>query len=271
MKSIAYLRLLMAFFLGGTVATTRADSVSINATKDTTIYESTMNNLCGGGAAGIYAGATGTGAKRRGLLSFDIAGSVPAGSTITGVQLRLYLGSTSNSNSATVGLHKLAKDWGEGTAGNSSPSASGGGMGFTSSAGDATWAEAKAGSVSWSNLGATGDFAPVASASTAVTGPVDTPYFWLSTTQLVADVQSWLNVPATNFGWALVNTNEGSNGTAKAFYSRSATQDSSNVANSLDPSWRPTLTVTYVPEPATGGLLIVSLLGPTVARLRGRR
>jgi hypothetical protein len=259
--------LLCAIVLMALPCTMRADSVAIIASKDTAIYESPMNNLSGGGAAGIYVGATGAGAKRRGLLAFGIASSVPAGSTITDVQLRLYLGSASGS-SVTIGLHKLSKDWGEGTAGSSSPAVSGGGMGFTASAGDATWADAKAGSVPWSNLGATGDFAPVASASTAVSGPVDTPYIWASTTQMVSDVQSWLDTPATNFGWALVNVNEGTSGTAKAFYSRSATQNSSNVANSLDPTWRPTLTVTYVPEPAAGGFFLITSL---LAYLHRRR
>ena len=37
---------------------------------------------------------------------------------------------------------------------------------------------------------------------------VDNLYTWLSTPALVSDVQSWLNNPATNFGWALINANE---------------------------------------------------------------
>jgi hypothetical protein len=141
-------------------------------------------------------------------------------------------------------------------------------MGFTASAGDATWADAKSGSVPWLNLGATGDFAPAASASTTVSGPVDTPWLWASTPELVSDVQSWLDTPGTNFGWALVNANEGTGGTGKAFYSRSATQNSSGVANSLDPNWRPTLTITYVPEPTSAGCLLFAGLLALMHRRR---
>jgi hypothetical protein len=105
----------------------------------------------------------------------------------------------------------------------------------------------------WTNPGAVGDFNPTASATTSVTGPVDTPYTWTSTPALVADVQSWLNTPATNFGWLLFNTNEATIRSLKAFYSRNATQDSSNLPNSLDPAWRPSLEVTYTTSaPPTG-------------------
>jgi hypothetical protein len=101
-----------------------------------------------------------------------------------------------------------------------------------------------------------------------VGGAEDTGHTWLSTPALVSDVQSWLDNPAANFGWALVNATEDSNQTQKVFYSRSATQNSSGVPNSLDLSWRPTLTVTYVPEPGTALLLVVSLPLVLIARKR---
>lgn len=251
--SVSNFRLLtILFFLFLSPTACQAASIAvITASKDTTIYQSASNNLSGGGAAGIFTGTTGAGINRRGLIDFDIASSIPAGSTITGVQLRMYLGNAPNSSSVAVGLHKLSKDWGEGTAGSSNLSISGSGMGFTAAPGDATWADAKMGSVPWSNLGGTGDFNAVASSSTAVSGPIDTPLIWNSTSQLINDVQNWLDSPASNFGWAIVNANEGSDNSVKAFYSRSATQNSTNVANSLDFFWRPTLTVTFIPEPLT--------------------
>jgi hypothetical protein len=242
-------------------------TVTINASKDNTIYQSN-SSFSAGGAAGIFSGANGQGSPRRGLLAFDVAANVPAGSVITSAQLTMYLGAISNSTSATIGLHTLTKDWGEGTAGSSTLSVNGGGAGFAASPGDATWSDAKLGSVPWTSAGATGNFNAVASATTSIGGPVDTPFTWSSTAALVADVQNWLDSPATNFGWAIVNANEGTSSSVKAFYSRSATQNSSNVPNSLDLTWRPALTITYIPEP--NGILLLIVAGQVLFFLRRR-
>ena len=68
-------------------------STTIGAGKDNSIYQSAVNNSAGG-AAGIFSGTNGNGSPRRGLLAFDIAANVPAGATITGAQLSMYLGNT---------------------------------------------------------------------------------------------------------------------------------------------------------------------------------
>jgi hypothetical protein len=240
-------------------------TATITALKDNAIFQSNSNNSAGGSPA-IHVGSNGQGFAHRGLVAFDIAASVPAGSAITGVELRLYLGNAPNTTSRTIGLHNLSKDWGEGTAGNSTLGMSGTGAGFSASPGDATWSHAMLASVAWANLGASGDFNPVANASLAVGGPDDTPHTWLSTAALVSDVQNWLDSPATNFGWALVNANEGTTQTQKVFYSRSATRNSSGIPNSLDPSWRPTLVVTYVPEPSAALPLIFAITSLVTAR-----
>ncbi len=182
-------------------------------------------------------------------------------------QLRLYLGNAPNSTNQTIGLHRLAADWGEGTAGNSTPAIGGGGNGFAPANGDATWNQRNFNTTPWTNPGGTGDFNAVASASLAVGGAVDNPHTWLTTPALVSDIQSWLNNPATNFGWALINAGETTGQSVKAFYSRSATQNS--TGGTLDPTWRPLLTVTYViPEPGTALLLV---LGGTLVFASTRR
>jgi hypothetical protein len=230
-------------------------TATLLASRDNTIFQNPPNNSAGGGA-GIFAGTNGAGSPRRGLLEFDVAASVPAGAIITGAELRMHLGNAPNNNPQTISLHRLTADWGEGTAGSATPGVGGGGMGFAAGPGDATWNQRFFGSTAWSNPGATGDFTPVASGSAIVAGPVETAFTWLSTAALVADVQGWLDNAATNFGWALVNGNEASAGTVKAFYSRSATQNASG--GSLDPSFRPTLTITYIPEPSTAALLVLA-------------
>lgn len=235
--------LLLVAFIGLPI-TARGAVNTVNAAKDNTIFQSNSLNSAGGWV-GITAGTNTQGSPRRGLIAFDIAANVPAGSIITAAQLTLYLGDVSSSTSQIVGLHKLAKDWGEGTANNSSPSFSGTGQGATASPGDATWSHAMLGTVAWSNPGATGDFDAVPTASTSVGGPVDVSFTWTSSA-MIGDLQSWLDAPATNFGWALINEGEATSRSQKTFYSREATQNSSGVANSLDPSWRPSLAITYL-------------------------
>jgi hypothetical protein len=225
--------------------------MTIPASKDNTIFQSNVNNSAGGAAA-FYSGTNNVASPRRGLLAFDVAGNVPAGRTITDVQLKLYLALSPNSSNQTIGLHRLNADWGEGTAGSSTPGVGGTGNGFAASAGDATWNERFFGSAAWTNPGATGDFTPVASASSVVGGPVDSPHTWLSTAALVNDVHNWLDAPANNFGWALINANEAVVQTFKAFYSRSSTQNSG--------AWRPALTITYIPEPSAAVLLLLASL-----------
>lgn len=229
-----------------------AATATIGAVRDNSIFESSPTNS-GGGSAGIFAGTNGMGSPRRGLIAFDIAGNLPPGSTITAVQLTLYLGNAPNSDSRVIGLHRLTKDWGEGTAGSTNPSISMSGMGYPANPGDATWDDAMFEVGAWSAAGAAGDYHPTASATSVVSGPIDTPFTWDSTAALVSDVQGWLDTPTTNFGWALINADEEITRSIKAFYSREATQNSSGQPNSLDPTWRPMLMIGYLePVPPNG-------------------
>jgi hypothetical protein len=237
---------------------THAAVVSILPSKDNTIFENVPNNS-GGGAAGIFSGTNNAPSRRRGLIAFDIASNVPAGSTITGVELSMYLANAPNTNNQSIGLHRLSANWGENTSDTSSPTVSGAGNGVPAAANDATWNENFFGNSMWPAAGATGNFNVTASASAVVGGPIDNQHKWLSTGALVSDVQGWLNNPATNFGWAIINANETSAQTMKAFYSRQATLNSGGTGSAIDLAWRPTLTTTFVPEPATTILLLVAV------------
>ena len=215
-------------------------SITIGASKDNSIFQNLAANSAGG-AAGIFTGTTGTGSPRRGLIAFDVAGSVPAGATITSAQLTLNLALSGGGSKQTVGLHRLFADWGEGTAGSDLATVHFSGGGFAAGPGDATWNQRFFGSAAWSNPGAIGDFNPSASASAAIesAGVNPTPYDWLSTPELMSDVQSWLDNPATSFGWILINANETPPSSARAFFSRSATVNAGG--DPLDPSARPAL------------------------------
>ncbi|HEX5133393.1 MAG TPA: DNRLRE domain-containing protein, partial [Candidatus Krumholzibacteria bacterium] len=207
---------------------------TIVAFLDNTLYEEsdTLSNALG---QNIYSGTNNGGAgggpdARRGLIQFDIASALPAGAVIDSVSLRLNQTRTSPivPGFTPTALHVVLASWGEGTSiGNLGPNEGGGG---SATPGDATWLDRFRGTSLWTTPG--GDFVVTASATTS-TNNVLGPYFWTSA-QMAADVQAWLDTPATNFGWILVG-DEVTGGTARQFDSH----DHPTAAN------RPQLTVFY--------------------------
>jgi hypothetical protein len=189
-----------------------ADIININPIKDNTLYEfdpaeGDVSNALGNH---FFAGETAMGELRRGVLAFDIAGNIPAGSTILGVTLSLNMSRTASDTPRNVELRKLLTDWGEGTS--VAPGEEGDGAPATTN--DATWRHRFFDTIFWTTQG--GDFSGTVSASQSV-GAVGV-YTW-SSLQMVADVQSWLDNPTTNFGW-LVLGDESEIGTAKRFDTR---------------------------------------------------
>ena len=189
-----------------------AATISIMPSKDNTLYEFDPDDGDHSNGAGFhfFAGETAMSELRRGVLAFDIAGSIPPGSTIIGVTLSLNCSRVFSDTARTVELHRLLADWGEGTS--DAPGEEGDGAPATTN--DATWRHRFFDTIFWAMEG--GDFSPTVSASQSV-GPVG-PYTWNSA-QMVADVQSWVNNPAGNFGW-LVLGDESAAGTTKRFDTR---------------------------------------------------
>jgi len=220
----------IAAMLGGIAPSLAiAQLANINPIKDNTLYEFVPEDGDRSNALGLhfFTGETGMGELRRGVLAFDIAGNIPAGSTILGVTLSLNMSMTPSGTPRTTELHKLLADWGEGT----SQASGGEGEGAPATTNDATWRHRFFDTIFWTTEG--GDFSATVSASQSV-GAVGM-YTW-SSSQMVADVQSWLNDPATNFGW-LVLGDESEISTAKRFDTR----------ESASP---PVLTIQFRPAPA---------------------
>ncbi|NOX59181.1 MAG: multicopper oxidase family protein [Planctomycetes bacterium] len=215
----------------------QAAVVNLSPVKDTTLYGES-DTLSNGSGAHFFSGSTGGGNVRRGLLAFDIAGSIPAGSTINSASLTLSM-SRSQGSTEFVSLHRLLTDWGEGTS--NAPGNEGGGT--TAADNDATWrytffvSANPPSSPAWSSLG--GDFVGSSSAFTTVIGIGF--YTWGSTTTMESDVQGWLDSPASSLGWILIG-NEKASFSAKRF-------DSRNHATS---SVRPVLTIDFTPPAITG-------------------
>ena len=210
------------------VRSASAAIIVINPSKDNTLYEYDPAEGDHSNALGLhfFAGETGMGELRRGVLAFDIAGHVPAGSTITAVSLSMNMSRTPLETARTVELHTLLADWGEGTS--HAPAEEGDGAPATSN--DATWRHRFFDTIFWTNEG--GDFYATVTASQSV-GPIG-QYTWTSA-QMVADVQSWLDNPGSNFGW-LVLGDESTIATAKRFDTR----------ESASP---PGLTIQFIPGP----------------------
>lgn len=226
-RQIAATLLVLSVFGAGTA---RADIANLNASQDNTLYIDVTGTTSNGAGPTMFCGKTGvfgTGA-RRALVQFDVAGGIPAGATVTAVQLRLVM-TQSVSGATPIALRRVTNSWGQGIS-DGGPS---GGQGAFAEPNDATWIHRFYSGINWATQG--GDF-DAASSATINVGGLGT-YTWGSTAAMVADVQSWLDAPAGNNGYLLLG-NEVVDGSAKRF----DTRESTTVVN------RPQLIVTYTPR-----------------------
>ena len=213
------------------------DVVSIPASQDNTIFSEDADASNGAGDH-FFAGATNEDFLRRGLIAFDVAGSVPAGATINSVTLTLYM-SRARSQDEDVSLHRVITDWGEGASDASGEE----GTGASALDDDATWDYARydegnpPGSPAWTSLG--GDYIASASATTAVGR--QSGFFSWSSAGLVTDVQDWLDGTEPDYGWIVLGNETGTK-VAKRF-------DSRTNPNSAQ---RPELVVDFTSTAATG-------------------
>lgn len=182
------------------------------ADRDATLYESPAGGLANGAGAGLFAGLTGQPGVRRALVRFDVAATIPAGSKILGVGLRAVSTQSSSPSALMTTWHRVLVDWSEGT----TVAPGNGGGGATAQAGDATWLHRSYPSTFWSQPG--GDFDPAPSGTLALvqSGLSQNSGY---NPGLIADVQSWLDNPSTNFGW-LIKSDETTPATATRFESR---------------------------------------------------
>jgi len=205
-----------------------ADVVTIEPSKDNTLFESGSGSLSAGSFGHFFAGRTFTSSLiRRGLLRFDVAGAVPAGATINSATLTLTI-TTSITGPTDMSLHAATKDWGEAGSFGGGP---GGGQGGGAAAGDATWQHTFSPGSFWTNDG--GDFTGAPSA----TASVFFDFGIFASAGTAADVQSWLDAPAGNFGWVVKADDEGTV-SAKRFGS----------SENGDSGLRPKLEIDYTPD-----------------------
>lgn len=225
-------------------------TVAVNSVADNTLYESSTGDVSNGKGIHLFAGVTNESANalRRGLLKFDVASAVPAGAHIDAVTLQLTM-SRAISGATDIALHQVLADWGEGT------TDAGGqeGKGAAATANSATWVHRSYPTTTWAAAG--GSFTGGASAVTSVAG--DGVYRW-SSSQMVADVQKWLDsTPTAQFGWLVKAVNETIAGNAKRF----DTRENPTNAN------RPLLTIDYTPVMAANKAPTIDVIGNPAAIL----
>lgn len=227
-----------------------ADLVSIVADRDATLYQDATGSTANGAGRWFFSGITAMESIRRGLLHFEIAGSLPAGATISRASVRLTM-DRGISGAAFLTLHRVQQGWGEGP----SVAPEEQGAGTPALAGDATWLHTFYTGSLWNTPG--GDFNEIPSAILSV---ADVGQYTWTSAALAADAQAMLDTPSSNHGWVLLGDEFSVPPTAKRFASR----------ESPDETARPVLVIEYiVPSPAsTLPLALAGALGWTKRKRR---
>jgi hypothetical protein len=254
----------------------RATIVDLPAVQDAT--------LLGGGDAtsnasladpGIFVGTDGASNPKRGLVEFNIAANVPAGATITNVQLDLTAGQTAGSggntivpltNPVTISLFDEAQSWGQPTNVAGSTNFGGTGHGGAPQTGDVTWNDrffSATTPTAWTTAG--GDWTSNSTDIADASGTGSPALITWSSTAMVSDVQNWLDNSSANNGWLLKNSNESASRTFIAFWSAqgAAADNNSSIA--------PELIVTYTPVPEPTAVLLLAGALPMLLKRRRRR
>jgi hypothetical protein len=221
MKKIYFLTTLLLFLSVHSIAQT---TVNFTSDKDVTIYSESGN--AGNATGSLFVGRISNGSSiRRILVHFDIS-SIPSNAVVTSATLKFNV-EQPHGGAFTLGAHKLAAAWGEGS---SIGQGTGGGQAGTATTNDATWTSRFFGSSdNWSAPG--GDF--TASASATISNNANP--FEFTSAQIAADVQSWITSSSSNNGWLIKSTVETTNGNVLKLSSKETGSAST----------KPTLSVTY--------------------------
>jgi hypothetical protein len=260
------------------VSSVRADILdNAPSTGDDTLFQGgTSNSL---GDPGIFVGTDSANAFKYGLMAFNVS-AIPAGATITGATLDLFIGQVAGSGGGmvvnsgtprTISLYDESQAWGASTNEVASTAFAGHGQGFGANPGDATWLDAAFNSdptmaTTWSS----GMPANITSSSSAlattsgIPGTTSAEVQW-SSAALATEVQGWINDPSSNNGLVLVNSNSAD---AQSFLAFWGAQGAANAKNGFAPD----LAVTYVvPEPLSLSLVVFGMPILLSRRQRGAR
>lgn len=228
-------------------AVARAETVTLFPVADATLIEARSSNSMGAGTW-ISSGTTQNGNSNRALIKFDVADEIPTGASIVDVKLNVWVTKqpSDGETDSPFSLRRMLRPWGEGA--NPSPDSSPG-LGFPALTGDATWSHAFWNTNTWTTPGGTEgvDYSDAVSTTAYIAGVRTEPYVFESG-GAIADVQSWLDHPESNFGWMLKTEDELSRFTARRFGSRELE----------DPSASPQLVIDYLPAMVINNVQVTS-------------
>lgn len=194
-----------------------APTATLTAVEDTTITEKSPDTPQGGDAQ-LQIGTTGPAAgykSSRSLLRFELT-AIPTNATVTRATLTVNLEQVAPGvTNLWVNLHRVVRPWSEAFA---------------------TWSNRLA-ATPWSVPGAAApaDFVLLATQSNRITTTLGL-YTFASGPRMVADVQDWVRIPATNHGWIMISQLQSVGQTECKFTAHEATSAAS----------RPRLMVDYV-------------------------
>ncbi len=206
------LPLLLLTLCGAAFAILGDEILTLIPIADTTLFQTLPgNNL--GALDTFIAGNTAVGLSNRALIRFDVAGQLPQNATIQSVSLALTVSRATADASNVFRLHRMLRDWTEGTG-------SGSNIGFPALVYEATLSCLLFPDIPWSSPGAgpPEDYVEEASCETEI-GNSGTPEF-PSTSGLISDVERWRTNTSENFGWILICADEAALRTARRFASR---------------------------------------------------
>jgi hypothetical protein len=217
----------------------RADSITLFPAADCSIIEVVPTNSIGA-YPWLTAGTTQNYTSNRALLRFDVAASIPAGSTIVDAGLYVWVTRRPADDVADslFSLRRVLVSWAEGN--NDVPE----GASYAiiqaplSGSGDANWRHRHWPTQTWAAPGGLEgtDYSASFSSSTYIAGVSSTPYFFEGG-GLAVDAQFWLDQPGQNHGWMLKSEEEDNDFTARRFGSRELQDETAS----------PQLVISYLP------------------------
>ena len=215
---------------------------TLPAASDTFINSHNPDNN-NGASLSIFTGRDGMGGVMRGLIRFELPARLQGRVTVTGVQLTLTTRGLGPSDTivgtaATESVQAVSEAWAAGNgAGNSQTL-----FVVGESAGaitGATWNQPSCGTAAatWSTAG--GSVVAAVSAQALAPAAIDSAVTWDAASAgnagLIADVQGWIDAPASNRGWRITSSTEGgANGLAQRLYATEAPANAPALALAYD-------------------------------------
>jgi hypothetical protein len=238
-----------------------SESVSLVPAADTTLFETSPDHNLGASTT-LVVGTTAKDLRSRALLRFDLSGRIPAGAVINAASLNFQIEkSPPGPADSNFELRRVLAPWTEGD--------KSGSLGSAAGPGEATWNVRQGPATLWGAPGGLEgiDYAATIGATLPITG--SGAYTFVSSSNLVADVQFWLERPEQNFGWLCRSQAESTAQTARRIASREAGAQGPMLTIEYTLSAAP-LTITGV-SLSDGGLLLSWSGGKPAYQLQSTR